>query len=243
MAPDNLAGKQLTLGVLGGLGPEATLHFLARVVALTPIERDQDHLHVIVDINPKVPDRNAAIAGTGPSSGPALAAMAARLAQAGADFLAMPCNTAHAYEAEIGAATPLPLISIVTASCDALQRAFPAATTIGMLATQGCLDAGLYAAELSRRGLRLLTLEAEDQLACSRLIYEIKRDSSGTAVRAEAKRVGERLIARGAQVVLAACTEIPLVIKAGDLSRPLLDSVEVLAQRCVAYALEGLPRA
>jgi aspartate racemase len=74
--------RDLTIGVLGGLGPEATLGFLAKVLALTPAASDQEHLHLIIDNNPQVPNRNLAIAGEGPSAGPALAAMARRLERA-----------------------------------------------------------------------------------------------------------------------------------------------------------------
>jgi len=98
------------VGVLGGLGPEATLDFMAklleRTTALTGAVTDQEHLHLLVDCNPKVPNRNRAVAGTGPSPAPDLAAMARRLDAAGADLLVMACNTAHHWEADIGFQQP-----------------------------------------------------------------------------------------------------------------------------------------
>ena len=91
----------LVVGILGGMGPAATVDLVSKILAATDAARDQDHLHLIVDCNPKVPNRNEAVDGTGPSPAPALVAMARRLEAAGADFLVMACNTAHAWEAEI----------------------------------------------------------------------------------------------------------------------------------------------
>jgi aspartate racemase len=232
---------QRVMGVLGGLGPEATIDFLSKIVALTPAEVDQDHLHFIVDCNPKVPNRNNAISGGGPSPGPALAAMAQRLQRAGAEFLVMVCNTAHAFEEDIRAATSLPFVSIVQETDDEIRREFPKVTRVGVLAAQGCLDARLYDKTLASRGCTVVTLEPSDQRACMELIYRIKAGDRDPEVRAGVRRLGERLIACGAEVVIAGCTEIPLVLADGDLSRPLIDSTEVLARRSIRYALNEEP--
>src|SRR5262245_16312339 len=100
-----------TIGVIGGMGPAATADLFAKLLAATPAERDQDHLRVLIDNNPHLPDRNAAIAGRGPSPGPHLAESARGLERAGADFLIMACNTAHAFVADIEAAISIPLLS------------------------------------------------------------------------------------------------------------------------------------
>lgn len=100
--------RSLTVGVLGGMGPEATVDFMARVLAATPASVDQQHIRMLVDHNPCIPDRHAAIAGTGPDIGPGLAAMAQGLEAAGADFLVMVCNTAHAYNDAIRDAIHIP---------------------------------------------------------------------------------------------------------------------------------------
>ncbi|MEZ4608353.1 MAG: amino acid racemase [Deinococcales bacterium] len=100
-------------GVIGGLGPEATLDFFAKLLEKTAAKSDQEHLHVIINNNPHVPNRNEAIAGRGPSPGPALAANALALKAAGADFLVMVCNAAHAFQADIEAVCDLPLLSII----------------------------------------------------------------------------------------------------------------------------------
>src|SRR5262245_548985 len=96
-----------TIGVIGGMGPAATADLFAKLIAATNAKLDQDHLHILIDNNPRIPNRNDAIAGRGPSPAPHLAASARKLQDAGADFLVIACNTAHAFQPEIEAAVSI----------------------------------------------------------------------------------------------------------------------------------------
>jgi aspartate racemase len=245
MMSNDLKSDDLVIGVLGGMGPQATVDFLAKLVAATPVVHEQEHLRVRIDSNPKVPDRNAAIARRGESPGPALAAMAVGLEHAGVDFVVMACNTAHAFEPAIRTAIRVPLVSMIEEACDACERAFPNARRIGILAAQGCLDARLYQQALVRRDLEALTLAQQDQQRFMALLYRIKQGDLSDALRADIRALGETLIGGGAEVIVAGCTEVPLVLRDGDLERPLIDATANLAQRCVRYArrLEPLPTA
>jgi aspartate racemase len=226
-----------TVGVIGGMGPAATLAFLARVQLLTPATRDQDHLRLIVDCNPNVPDRNAAARGEGPSPGPVLAQMARGLESAGAELLVMPCNTAHEFAGAITAASALPFIDLIeTASAAAMAHA---PRTVGLLAADGCLAAGLYQRTLARRGVACLTCTPEAQATFMALLYRIKAGDRGAAVRGAMRDLALALVSRGAEVVLAGCTETPLVLAAEDIETPLVDSVDALARRTVAVATDG----
>jgi aspartate racemase len=227
---------ELTVGVMGGLGPLATHDFLGKVLAATAARSDQEHLHLVIDCDPKVPDRNAAIAGRGPSAGPALAAMARRLEAAGAGFLVMPCNTASFYEPEIRAAAAVPFVGIVVETCGHVHERFPAARRVGVLAAGGCRQARLYETALGRLGLEPVTVDDARQARFMELLYAIKGGDTGPAVSAAMAALGEGLIAAGAEVVIAGCTEVPLVLGDGDLPRPLIDSTAVLAAATVAYA-------
>ena len=231
------------LGVLGGMGPAATVDFLAKLVAVTDVDHEQDHLRVLVDSNPKVPDRNRSLTAGGESPGPALAAMALGLQRAGADLLVMACNTAHAFESAIRDAIDVPFVSIVTETCDAVEREHPGATRVGVLAAQGALDAGLYQHAFAARGHTVVLLDEQKQQGFMDAIYRVKLGDVSDAVRVTMRSLADVLIADGADVVVAACTEVPLVIDASDLSRPLLDPTTNLARRCVRYArgLEPLP--
>ena len=212
------------LGVLGGMGPAATVAFLARVQALTPAEGDAGHIRVVMDMNPQVPDRN-----TRPGEAEAeLAAMALRLKAAGAEVLAMPCNTAHAQKAGIIAAG-LPFIDMIAATVAAAKAT--GAKRVGILATPG--GEALYRAALTAEGLTPVVLEGEDRAAFMACIYGVKRGDVGTGNRAAMARLGGALIASGAEAVIAGCTEVPLLLAPGEIARPLVDSAEVLAGACV----------
>lgn len=228
-------GPSRTVGVIGGMGPAATLAFQARLLAATPAARDQDHLRVLVDCNPKIPDRNAAIAGAGPSPGPVLAEMARGLERAGADFLVMPCNTAHAFAGEIRAAVAIPLLSLIDETAAAAALAAPGGKA-GVLAVDGARAAGLYETALAERGVTPVLLGPDDQRRFMGCIYAIKAGDTGPAVRAEAVGLARLLTAGGASAVIAACTELALVLEAGDLDAPLIDSTAVLVARTLDYA-------
>lgn len=228
--------RELVAGVMGGLGPEATHDFFGKVLALTGARTDQEHLHLLIDCDPKVPNRNDAIAGTGPSSGPALAAMARRLEAAGADFLVMPCNTASFFEPEIRAAVTIPFVGIVPAARDHVLERFATARRIGVLAAGGCRRARLYETALEARGLTPVTASEDEQALFMELLYAIKAGERGPKIKAGMVELGDALVGRGAELVVAGCTEVPLVLADGDLTVPLLDSTAVLAATTVAIA-------
>jgi aspartate racemase len=216
------------LGVLGGMGPAATLAFLARVQALTPAQGDADHIRVVMDMNPQVPDRN-----TRPGEAEAeLAAMALRLKAAGAEVLAMPCNTAHAQKAGIEA-SGLPFIDMI-ATTVAVAGGYNA-RSIGILATPG--GEGLYRAALEAVGVRPVLLTVADREAFMACVYGVKRGDTGPANRAEMARLARALITAGADAIIAGCTEVPLLLGAAEVSVALVDSAEVLALACADACL------
>jgi aspartate racemase len=225
------------VGVLGGLGPAATADFFSKVVMATPAAADQDHLHIIIDNNPKVPNRNEAVAGTGVSPAPVLAEMASRLETAGADFLVMVCNAAHAFQDAITDAVSVPFVSIIEETSDAVKTQVPAGAKVGVLASSGCLGTDLYQDALAARGLHALVPEAATKDAFMRLLYRIKAgDDDVRAVRVDMCQLAEHFIDQGAQAIIAGCTEVPLVLSSNDLSVPLINSTDVLVARTIAYA-------
>lgn len=212
------------LGVLGGMGPAATVAFLARVQALTSAEGDADHIRIVMDLNPQVPDRN-----TRPGEAEAeLGAMALRLKAAGAEVLAMPCNTAHAQKPGIVAAG-LPFIDMIAETTAAAKAG--GARHVGILATPG--GEAQYVAALTAAGVTPVTLQGEDRAAFMACVYGVKRGDVGAANRAEMARLAGALVDAGADAVIAGCTEVPLLLDAAGVSAPLVDSAEVLAAACV----------
>lgn len=226
-------------GVLGGMGPAATVHFMARVQALSGATRDQDHVRLIVDLNPRVPDRNAASAGAGESPGETLAAMTRGLASAGADFIVMPCNAAHAHAESIRTATSLPFVSLIDAAADAAVQS--GGKRIGVLAAAACLEASLYQDALASRGLTAIVPDAQQQQRFMQTLYAIKAGDTGAAMRTAMRALAEALIDAGAEAVIAGCTEIPLVLGTDDIAVPLIDSTDVLALCTIAIARGAAP--
>ena len=234
---------ELTVGVIGGLGPEATLDFFAKVLRHSKAAKDQDHIHLIIENNPKTPNRNDAIAGRGPSPAPALAAMAVALERANADFIVMACNTAHAFETDIRAVLSKPFVSLIDEVVDEARRLHPTVKRVGVLATQGSRDANLFAPAFGKFGIDVVQLEEQSQTRFMALLYNIKSGDRSKDVCASMQKLGEELVAMGADIIIAGCTEVPLVLRNGDNTKALIDSTDVLAKRSVIYArrIEPLP--
>ncbi len=225
----------LILGVLGGMGPAATVDFLAKLQALTPTERERDHIRTIVDINPQTPDFNDPLA----KPGPVLAEMAGALQGAGAQVLAIACNTAHTYADLISRSSGLPLIDMITTASVAARNT--GARRAGVLGSRAALK--LYREYLAAQGMGLVTLEPDRQTVFMDLVQKIKSGDRSREVRAEMAALTADLAAGGAETVIAGCTEVPLVVEAGVTRLPFIDSSEALARRCVAVCLglEPLP--
>ena len=225
----------LILGVLGGMGPAATVDFLAKLQALTPTKRERDHIRTIVDINPQVPDFNDPLA----KPGPVLAEMAGALQGAGAEVLAIACNTAHTYADLISRSSGLPLIDMITTASVAARNT--GARRAGVLGSRTALK--LYREYLAAQGMGLVTLEPARQEVFMGLVSRIKGGDRGRDVRAELAALSADLAAGGAETIIAGCTEVPLVLEPGVTRLPFIDASEALARRCVAVCLglEPLP--
>ena len=236
-----MAVKHKIVGVLGGMGPEATVDFMAKVIAATPANKDQDHIRMLIDHNPSVPNRQAAILAAGEDPGPTLAEMAARLEAAGAEVLVIPCNTAYVFEESIEAAVNVPLVSIIDVTIAEVRKRAPGAGTIGILATDGCLAAGVYQAALDAHGLAPLVPERDEIVRLMHLIHGIKGGDSGDESANDMREVAAALCERGAEALIAGCTEIPLVLDQSMLSVPLIASTDALAEYTVALARGEAP--
>lgn len=221
------------------MGPEATVDFMATVIAMTPAESDQDHIHMIVDNDPSIPPRQDAILRDGVDPGPAMAAMAARLQAAGAEFLVMPCNTAHAFSSAICAAVEIPLLSII----DVTVAACAPFETVGMLATEGCLCSQVYQQAFAATNKELLLPGDTELEEFMDLTFRIKRGDKSADVAAGMLRLAKALQERGAQAIIAGCTEIPLVLDDSMLDIPLISSTDQLAKQTVALACGEVPLA
>jgi aspartate racemase len=233
--------NQKTIGILGGMGPEATLYCFKKIIEATPAERDQDHLRVVMDSNPKVPDRTAAILGKGPSPIPMLVKGCEALERAGADFIIMPCVSAHFFQEELRKQIRLPLLSIFDSVTENILETHPEIRTIGLMGTSGTIQGGLFQKRLATSGIETVVCNEDQQARVMTAIYDIKNAqpaNSRSEIKADLAAAAESLISRGAKGIIAGCTEIPLALEQKDLDVPYFDAVEALARAAVRLAGE-----
>ncbi|MBP8613318.1 MAG: amino acid racemase [Firmicutes bacterium] len=221
------------VGILGGMGPQATCDLFMKIIRNTPAQKDQDHLRVIIDSNPKIPDRTAYILSGGEDPRPLLFETAKNVERAGASFIAIPCNTAHYFHKEIQRQVDIPVLHMMEEVARYLNGK---ANKAGLLATTGTLRTGLYARSLSKVGIETVIPSDEDQDSVMEAIYLVKASmlEKGRKIILEQAR---KLEARGCDVVIAGCTEIPLILKDGDLGIEVVDATDILAKACVGYGL------
>ena len=215
------------VGILGGMGPEATILLMQRLLRAVPAHDDADHIPLIVHQNPAVPSRIARlIHSTGEDPGPVLDAMARGLEAAGAQALAMPCNTAHAYAPQIIAATPLPFLDMRVATVAALPQG-----RIGMLASPALRLTGAFDATFNCAGIE--PVWPVDEAPVLALIRRVKAGYSGDPERDALARAAEDIALR-CDHLLVACTELSLLTKA--ISAPFTDSLDCLVNEIVNFS-------
>jgi len=241
MASKKSLNQTRVAGVLGGMGPDATVDFMSKVLSLTPAERDQDHVRMLVNQNPAIPDRRVETDEGRAAVQEILAEMALGLETAGADFLVMPCNTAHDFLDLALQKIKIPFVHIVSETVKAIREVEPEAASVGVMAIDTCLDANLYQPAIHDAGMSVLLLSASEQAAMMQLIFRIKRGDQSVDLAHEMINLANSLIQQGADVIVAGCTEIPLVISAERLTVPFISSTDVLAERTVALGLGSSP--
>jgi aspartate racemase len=229
------------VGVLGGMGPLATIDFMHKVLGATPATSDQDHVPVIVSSIPQVPDRTAAFRGDGASPLAAMISSGRRLVDAGAGMVVIPCNTAHLWFAEIQEALGLPMLHLVDAALEDAITVAGEGASIGLLCTDATLASGLYLnrtpqgaqspavqwALPTAKEMLDLVMPGIEAVKCGDL------DQGGKLLGAAA----QALARRGARALVLGCTEIPLVLHAGNSPLPVIDATAALARRAVSWSL------
>ncbi len=226
------------VGVIGGMGPEATVELMRRVMASTPAEDDRDHVHMIVDNNPKVPSRiEALITGTGPSPAPAIAAMARRLEDAGADFLVIPCNTAHGYWEAAAETVSIPVWHLPDLTLARIAADVGGPFRAGLLASPAVRQIELYEQVCARHDASLLHGGPDEDL-----LEVIRAAKANRAAAPEVERLGraaERLVDDGADCLVLGCTEFSLIAHRLQAAVPVYDTLQVLAEQIVAATKRG----
>ncbi len=228
-----------TIGILGGMGPEATAYFFRLIIERTRAEKDQDHIPILIYNNPRIPPRTDALLHRGPSPLPLLRQGIRKLKAAGADFIVMPCITAHAFFPQLGARDGIPLLDIVAEAAAQARKSFPSLTRAGLIASTGTVVTGIFDRAFSRAGIAVITPKSRDQDRVMEAIFGKKGVKAGFTSgrpRELVLQAARGLVERGAEAVVAGCTEIPLVLRDEDLSVPLIEPLRIAAEACIVRA-------
>ena len=233
--------KPKKIGILGGMGPEATLCLYNLIIKNTKAAKDQDHIPVIINANPLIPDRTLHIVYNRESPLPYLQEEASILMSAGADMIIIACNTAHYYIDEIAQVVDIPVLNMIdlTSSYISSRENGADGVRVGILATTGTINTALYQNSLIKSGFTPLIPEGEDQ---ERLVMEAVYGTKGVkagykrGAKLLLKEAAAKLEQRGAKYIIAGCTEIPIVLTDRDIDSTLVNSMEILAIEAIKRA-------
>lgn len=227
-----------TIGILGGMGPAATADLMMKITSMTDASSDQEHIPMLVDSNTRIPDRTKAIEGRGDNPVSEMLASAKRLENAGADFIIVPCNTAHFFIFDIENKIRIPFLNMPVETANLLKRR--GVKCAAVLATRGTYLSGYYDKVLGERGIRTLTPSPEQKEVLMSLIYDyIKKGITEPSEipRDEIVKLVDDLKKRGAEALLLACTELPLAFEILNLyDESCVDPTAVLAVAAIREA-------
>ena len=223
-----------TVGVLGGMGPEATIYFMQQVVGAVAAKDDADHIPLLVDNKPQVPSRiKAIIEGTGDDPAPVLAQMVKRLVGAGAKALVMPCNTAHYYADTVASTTDVPFLNMVSLSCREAAQIAPGGK-VGLLGSPALQKVGVFDEPLAEEGLQ--PVYATDAGRVLATIRSIKAQGPSEFAAHTLSDVAGKMVDDGADVICICCTEFSLLAREIDAKVPVFDALDVLVSATVAFS-------
>lgn len=228
--------SEKVIGILGGMGPEATIDLFYKIIKFTPAEKDQDHLRIVIDNNPKIPDRIAAISGKGEDPLPALQETARNLEKAGADFIIIPCNTAHYFLPSIQESVKIPILNMIEETVKETQKKNSSIKKVGLLASIGIYRTKTYHQHFKKFNIEVISPEEKDKEEVMKVIYAVKAGDLSNGIKWNILKIAQKLIAKGAEALITGCTEVPLILKEGDVSVPIIDPTQILAKVAVQKA-------
>ena len=228
------------VGIIGGTGPEATNYFTSLLVKMRgPVRSDQDHIPFLLINNPQIPDRSKCILFNGENPLSEMIRTGLLLKNAGASFIVIPCNTAHAFTDELEKHVGLPVMNMVDLTVEHIYRTYGQKATIGLLATDGTIASNIYENAIQKIApfISLVTPNKKSQNDVMKAIYKIKRFSSDEQSFQLLNNAAEELTQKGACPIVLACTEIPLALPPQKCSFQTIDPMEILAKKVIERTL------
>lgn len=233
-------GSQLVAGVIGGMGPEATIDLMYRVFQQTPASDDGEHIRILVDNNPKVPSRiKAIIEGTGVSPAKTMTEMALGLVNQGADFLVIPCNTAHYYYDDVSSAVDVPVINLLDLTATHIRK--ERCLRVGLLGSTALQITQIYAPTFEKHHLSPIYPDQTYQDELMELIKKIKAKQFSTIDIETLQSVSRHMISKDVDCIALVCTELSVVKQYIETEVPLFDALELLSVEIIDWALRNKP--
>jgi aspartate racemase len=243
--------RPFKIGIVGGVGPAATVDFFDKIVRNTPARRDQEHFKLIVEQNPQIPDRSAHLLKGEADPTIALYAACKRLEADGASLVAIPCNTAHAFVGRIQPFLSIPIVNMLRETAEHIRRKYGESSKVGLLATSGTVESRVYHDVIVPAGFELIVPDAKNQERVMNAIYGPKGVKAGFTEGKCADELRAALVSlarRGAEVIILGCTELPLLLARSDAfpvdgkTVAVLDPTDILARKCISLGQHALGR-
>ncbi len=229
--------RKKVVGILGGMGPEATAHLFKRIIELTNADVDQDHIEIFLHNNTNIPDRTEAIIHGGASPVPEMIRSGKMLEAAGADFILVPCMTAYYFVDLVQNAIGVPILNAIDITTEVIAKIDLNISRVGILATTGTIQSNLFQSRLAARNMVPVVLEKKFQkewvMAAIYGTHGIKAGYKDGTVKETLVAAGNRLVEKGAQCIIGGCTEIPLAVQQADFSVLFMDPMEALSKAAV----------
>lgn len=224
-----------TIGILGGMGPLATIDLYKRIILRTKANKDQDHIHVIIDSNTKIPDRTQCIISNGKSPLNEMIKSAHKLEKAGADFLIMPCNTAHYFYNELIRNIDIPFLNMLEITVNYITENYGKEIVAGLLATDGTNKSGIYGYYFNKANIKLIRPEKFQSYVMNFIYNDMKTCNYNLTPHSFLKAIDE-LKENGADIFILGCTELSLWADIYNFKEKFVDPIDILAEKAITFA-------
>lgn len=224
-----------TLGVIGGMGPLATVKLFEKIVLLTDAQSDQEHVHIIIDNNTLISDRSAYILEGGEDPRVELINSAKKLQNMGADFLIMPCNTAHLFYNDIVDNINIPLLNMIEETAKYIIEYHKDIKNIGLLATEGTYNTKVYDIVFNKYGINIISPSVQNRANVMDLIYNIKKGIHQENLEGFYEAIKE-VKSKNVDLFIIGCTELSVALQLYKLKGNYIDAMDILAKRAIKFS-------
>lgn len=225
------------VGILGGMGPMSTADLMRKVTVKTPVQHEREHLRMLIDSRPQIPDRPAGLLGTGPSPAPMMQDSARLLEKWGAELIAIPCNTAHGFHADVQAAVEIPVLDMIGIVGRELAKSLAPGSPVGLLSTTAAQQLRIFHDRLPGFELVVPSADVQEDLVAGAILQVKLEDAVNEPKQKLLNAVGS--LDPAPKAVIAGCTEVELALQGAGTEMPVFFPMDLLAEEIVNVAWRG----